>query len=437
MPPRSDVEVQRHRNHVRPGAQAAGNRGGAILQERADDLACRRQLERRKQTGKDRIDVRPCHREFGRAQVVQRMAECVHAVAVDVRDRAGAAHLQIPVHEHHADGVTRLQRSIERHLAGTRAAEAGAARDKTLRAEGAAEQVRHLRLEAGHHERSGDGTKQRAQLTAREAGHRAGALQLCVLRVVDKRPVPVERFAKRDGEVLACQRQVQLNARRWRTHLAERRGVGHLGNRCNAGNRLLRERAERVRDCTNQPAVDVHRTAAHASDDAGVGERSAFEPRQNQVAVRADHILEHAENMGFELFDSSAVEYGSADGHHPGPDVLGAHRARRSLQRGLRRSDDQCRQAGKRHNRDECKSVKAHGFQSIIREKCLLVKEKWAYTLTPSVASGIVLHSVVGRFFMSFSFTPSRPFPMTPQLSAGASYWRWYRGTTEEAHALA
>jgi hypothetical protein len=26
---------------------------------------------------------------------------------------------------------------------------------------------------------------------------------------------------------------------------------------------------------------------------------------------------------------------------------------------------------------------------------------------------------------------------MTPQLMAGASYWRWYRGTTEEALALA
>ena len=85
--------------------------------------------------------------------------------------------------------------------------------------------------------------------------------------------------------------------------------------------------------------------------------------------------------MGFELFDSRPLEHGSSDRHHAGTNILGAYRAGWTLKGGLRRGDDQCRQAGKRHERDECRSVKAHETESIIREKCLLVKEKWAYSI--------------------------------------------------------
>ena len=45
--------------------------------------------------GSTRVDVRARHRELGRPEVVHRVPERVHAIAVDVRDGAGAAEQQI------------------------------------------------------------------------------------------------------------------------------------------------------------------------------------------------------------------------------------------------------------------------------------------------------------------------------------------------------
>ena len=97
------------------GPEPAGDGRGAILEQRADGLAGRRELGRRKQARQHRVDVGARHRELGRAQVVHRMAEGVDAVAVDVRDRAGAAEQQIAGDEVHADGIARLERAVERH----------------------------------------------------------------------------------------------------------------------------------------------------------------------------------------------------------------------------------------------------------------------------------------------------------------------------------
>ena len=95
------------------------------------------------------------------------------------------------------------------------------------------------------------------------------------------------------------------------------------------GNRLLGERAQRVRHGADEPAVDVDRAAAHAGDDAGVGERPAFEPRENQIAVRADDVLEHAENVDLELLDAGALEYRPADRDHAGTDFVDVHASSR------------------------------------------------------------------------------------------------------------
>ena len=96
----------------------------------------------------------------------------------------------------------------------------------------------------------------------------------------------------------------------------QRRGVDHLVDRRDAGDRLLGELPERVRHGADQPAVDVDRAAAHAGDDAGVGERPAFEPRQDQVAARADDVAQHAEDVDLELVEAVALEDRAADADH-------------------------------------------------------------------------------------------------------------------------
>src|SRR4029453_15538663 len=49
---------------------------------------------------------------------------------------------------------------------------------------------------------------------------------------------------------------------------------------------------------------------------------------ENQVAMRADDVLEHADDVGFEFFDVSAVENSASDPDHAGP-VFGARHLRR------------------------------------------------------------------------------------------------------------
>ena len=44
--------------------------------------------------------------------------------------------------------------------------------------------------------------------------------------------------------------------------------------------------------------------------------------RENQVAVRADDVLEHADDVGLEFLDVRAVEDRVADADHAGTDVL-------------------------------------------------------------------------------------------------------------------
>jgi len=112
--------------------------------------------------------------------------------------------------------------------------------------------------------------------------------------------------------------------------------IDHLGNRRDARERLFRERAEGVRHGTCQPAVDVHRASAHAGNNAGLGQRSAFEPGQNQIAPRSNHVPEHAENVNLELFDLAALPNGEPGGFHAGLDLIdgevGAGRRQRHRQ---------------------------------------------------------------------------------------------------------
>ena len=73
---------------------------------------------------------------------------------------------------------------------------------------------------------------------------------------------------------------------------------------------------ERIRHGADQAAVDIDRAAAHAGDDAGVGERAALEPREDQIAARADDVAQDAKDVDLELVEPIALEYRPADADH-------------------------------------------------------------------------------------------------------------------------
>ena len=257
----------------------------------------------------------------------------------------------------------------------------------------AAEEIADLRLEARHHERCGDGAQQRAQLPAGQPGHGVYAAELrrrCG-------PSANGRFqlsarAKRRRQVFARQREVELNLCAGRPHapaIVAESVISAMGVIPAIGS--LENAPSAYDTAPMQPAVDVHGAAAHAGDDTGVGQRPAFEAGENQIATRADHVLEHAEDVDLELFDARAFEYRPAHGDHAGTDFIHVHLrepARRPAGEpgGLSRSVGDCGAAAtstpspvscQQERKGEPADV--HGFDSIIREKCLLVKEKWPF----------------------------------------------------------
>jgi len=163
------------------------------------------------------------------------------------------------------------------------------------------------------------------ELRAAKTRHRRRAGEPRVGRPIRKRPIPVQRLAERGGQAVACEREVHLHACGARSRAAERRRVGHLRDRCNAGDRFFGEAAERVRDSPDQLAVDVHRAPAHPGDDAGMGQRPAFELRENEVPVRPDDVLEHADDVDLEFFNARAVEDRPPDADHAWADFIDAH----------------------------------------------------------------------------------------------------------------
>ena len=78
----------------------------------------------------------------------------------------------------------------------------------------------------------------------------------------DARSTPARTaVAGRSGVIGSSTRRLRRR-RRAATCLGGR--FDHLGDRRDAGDRFLRERADRIRDRADQPAVDVDRAAAHA-----------------------------------------------------------------------------------------------------------------------------------------------------------------------------
>ena len=88
--PRLVRELHLDRDHARRLAQAPGDGGGAVLLDGAHGVGGRHaDLPGLVQAREDRIDVRLLHGELRGPEVVERMAERVDAVVVDVRDGAG------------------------------------------------------------------------------------------------------------------------------------------------------------------------------------------------------------------------------------------------------------------------------------------------------------------------------------------------------------
>ena len=298
------------------------------------------------------------------------MAERVHAFAVEVRHRAGGAKLQVAGDEHHADGVARLERAVVRHFPRAQAGGRAAHGHEALLAERAPERVGQIGLEAGHHERRGDRAQQRAELVPAQPRDAADADKRRLSRPVGKGSIPVEGLAKRRRQIFVRERKVDVHAGAGRPDVAERGRVGHFGNRRDARDRLLRKGAQRVRDRADQAAVDVHGAAAHPGDDPGRGERAAFQLREDQIAVNADDVLENADDVDLELLDAGALEDGVSDPDHPGSNLLDTHLRRRGAQSGKADHSDH------RDETAEGEAFEVHKLSPVIREKCLLVKEK-------------------------------------------------------------
>ena len=96
--------------------------------------------------------------------------------------------------------------------------------------------------------------------------------------------------------------------------------VAWLFRNAHPGDRLFGE-GESEGHRAHKFAVDVNGTAAHTLQDAGFGERTAGEPRQDDGLVRP-HIFEHAEDFHLEFGDAIARKDGASDAVHTGPDVF-------------------------------------------------------------------------------------------------------------------
>jgi hypothetical protein len=174
---------------------------------------------------------------------------------------------------------------------------------------------------------------------ARPARRQPAAEADVVGRVRESR-CPIENALERRGQRGARDGQVKPRLGRGRSSRGRGGRVHHLVDRRNAGDGFAGKLPQRVRDGADQPAIDVHRAAAHSGDDARRGERSALEPRQDQAAAGADDVLEDAEDVDLEILDPRAFEYGPADSFHAGSDFF----ERQGGLAGLKGPDGQDRQ---------------------------------------------------------------------------------------------
>ena len=119
---------------------------------------------------------------------------------------------------------------------------------------------------------------------------------------IGKRTIPVERFAEACEQAITRQRELDLHACAG-TRRIQRRRIRHFRDRGDTGDRLVEKLPSEYDTAPMSLPVDVHRAAAHAGDDPGLRQRPAFEPREDQVALRADDVFDDAEDVGLKVLD--------------------------------------------------------------------------------------------------------------------------------------
>lgn len=106
-------------------------------------------------------------------------------------------------------------------------------------------------------------------------------------------------------------------------------GFDHFRDGRDTGDGFLSEGAERIGHRAEEPAVNVDGTAAHALDHTGVGERATFKAGQDEIALGADAIPEHADDRGPEFLERVAAEHRAADADHAGLQLRDGEEGRR------------------------------------------------------------------------------------------------------------
>ncbi len=282
--------------------------------ERADDRAGIRHLERAGEARHDRHDLRLRHRKVDLADVEEWVAECVDAVAFDVRHRAGGRHVEVAVEEHRTDRIARREARFRIAAGRLRAgARSGGNGDEAHLIEIRAEARHRLRGEARHRERNRD--RPRA---------RPGAQRLRVERGRDLVEDPFRLVVRQRFQELGA-----ADARRRGRDLARRqlpaarRDLQHLVDRRDAADRLLGE-LPAVGERADHFAVDVDRRAAHAGDDPRAVRHRIGDARDDHVLIGSD-VRHHPDDLDVEPLQLVPFEDRDAVAFHPLVDLGERH----------------------------------------------------------------------------------------------------------------
>ena len=134
--------------------------------------------------------------------------------------------------------------------------------------------------------------------------------------------------------MLLLARTLRGRAHRFRDHL------DHLLDRSDAGDRLL-GKGKGPRYGADQLAIDINRAATHSGDHAGLFKRTAGKPRQDQVLLGGNGVLEDAENLDLELINPVAFEDGAAHSLQSRVDLVERKKLHAVLARGAGRGQEQ------------------------------------------------------------------------------------------------
>ena len=335
--PRADAHRDRDRRRRPPHLADDGRQ--PVLEDAADGRRGVGDLERRRGGRKGEQDLRLRHRHLHRPRSQERVAEGEHPVVIDVGQRADPDHAEVSGRERGADRRAGRQRPRARSLHHP----ASGGRLETERLEDRSVIAQHAGVATGADQGDPDRLKSPRQASARRHRQTFG---------------PRARRRPRSGSLdravpspLRCQETAEQVGLVGRSRGLPRRAreLHHVGDRRDAGDRLLGERAEAIGDRADQLAIDVDRAAAHARDDARVLHLVTVQPGDDHVLLGSDGVLQDAEDLDVELLESVPFEHGPGRALHPRTDLFERQegdrsRGRRRRSGGGRSASDQSRQ---------------------------------------------------------------------------------------------